>query len=265
MDRIYKYPRTPHLEGSRFQPGDEELDCLPFSQLAGRFIVVEEKLDGANSGISFDSAGSLLLQSRGHYLDGGARERQFGLLKTWASAHQQALWELLGDRYVLYGEWLYAKHTIFYDALPHYFFEFDMLDAQSGEFLATDRRHKLLQGSPLVSVPVLWSGEAKSLAHLQSLVRTSLYKSDEWRERLRETCHENKQKHELVQQQTDDSDLAEGLYLKVEENGRVVERYKFVRASFLQAVEESGGHWMERPILPNRLRAGSDLFSLAQQ
>ena len=79
MERIYKYPRTHHLEGSRFQPGDEELDCMPFDQIAGRFIVVEEKLDCANTGLSFDASGRLFLQSRGHFLDGGARERQFAL------------------------------------------------------------------------------------------------------------------------------------------------------------------------------------------
>ena len=260
MERIYKYPRTPHLEGSRLQPGDEDLASIPFREIAGRYIVVEEKLDGANSGISFDSGGRLFLQSRGHFLDGGGRERQFGLLKTWANIHQQALWDLLADRYVLYGEWLFAKHTIFYDALPHYFFEFDVLDTHTDEFLSTERRLELFDGSPLVSVPVLWSGKGISLDHLQSLVAHSLYKSSDWRERLRATCEEQKQKHELVTQQTDSSDLAEGLYIKVEENGRVVERYKFVRASFLQAVADSGGHWMDRPILPNQLRAGCELF-----
>ncbi|HEX4948478.1 MAG TPA: RNA ligase family protein [Blastocatellia bacterium] len=262
MERIYKYPRTHHLEGSRFQPGDEELDCIPFREIAGRFIVVEEKLDGANAGISFASDGRLFLQSRGHFLDGGARERQFALLKTWANIHQQTLWEVLADRYVLYGEWVFAKHTIFYDALPHYFFEFDVLDTRTGAFLSTERRRKMLHGSPLVSVPVLWSGEAKSLDHLQSLVAHSLYKSSDWRERLRTTCEENRQNHELIVQQTDGSDLAEGLYIKVEEHGRVIERYKFVRASFLQAVADSGGHWMDRPILPNQLRTGCDLFGV---
>jgi len=64
-----------------------------------------------------------------------ARERQFALFKTWATRRQQKLWESLADRYVLYGEWLYAKHTIFYEALPHYFFEVDLLDAETGEFL----------------------------------------------------------------------------------------------------------------------------------
>lgn len=259
--KLYKYPRTHHIEGSRLQPGDEDLDSVSFRQIKGRSILVEEKLDGANSGISFDNTGKQFLQSRGHFLDGGAREKQFGLLKTWASARQQKLYEILGDRYVMYGEWLYAKHTIFYDALPHYFFEFDLLDIHNGEFLSTSRRHDLLKNSPIVSVPVLWQGEAKSLEHLQSLLAHSLYKSKQWRENLTATCDEHHQYFEMVNKQTDISDLAEGLYVKVEENGRVVERYKFVRAGFLQAVSDSGSHWMDRPILPNQLRDDCDIFA----
>jgi hypothetical protein len=118
---MHKYPRTPHLEGSRLQPGDEDVDCIPFREIQGRHLVVEEKIDGANAAISFADDGRLLLQSRGHYLTGGPRERQFAPLKQWAAAHQDALRERLGARYVLYGEWAYAKHTIYYDALPHHF------------------------------------------------------------------------------------------------------------------------------------------------
>jgi hypothetical protein len=260
MDRIYKYPRTHHIEGSRLQEGDEDLDSMPFDSLKGRFIVVEEKLDGANSGISFDKDGTLLLQSRGHYLDGGARERQFALFKTWANAHKQALWALLSSRYILYGEWLFAKHTIFYDTLPHYFCEFDILDTANGEFLSTERRHAMLKSSPVVSVPVLWRGAAKSLKHLRAFINQSLYKSDRWRENLNEACQAKGQNIELVKMQTDDSDLMEGLYIKLEEGGQVVGRYKFVRASFLQAVFDSGSHWMDRPILANQLRTGCDIF-----
>ena len=29
---LKKYPRTPHLEGSRLQPGDENLSQAPFSK-----------------------------------------------------------------------------------------------------------------------------------------------------------------------------------------------------------------------------------------
>ena len=88
---IIKYPRTPHLAGSRLQPGDEDLSQVPFSCLAGRRLTVEEKVDGANSAVSFGPEGQLLLQSRGHYLTGGWRERHYALFKTWAQAHQGAL------------------------------------------------------------------------------------------------------------------------------------------------------------------------------
>jgi hypothetical protein len=40
----------------------------------------------------------------------------------------------------------------------------------------------------------------------------------------------------------------------------VTGRYKFVRAGFLQTVLDSGSHWMDRPLLPNRLRADVSLW-----
>ena len=98
---IIKYPRTPHIEGSRLQPGDEDLSQIPFDNIAGRHIVIEEKIDGANSALSFNPQGELLLQSRGHYLTGGCRERHYNLFKQWAGIHQPALWETLGCRYVM--------------------------------------------------------------------------------------------------------------------------------------------------------------------
>jgi len=52
----------------------------------------------------------------------------------------------------MYGEWLYAKHTIYYDQLPAYFLEFDVLDMQIGEFLSTARRRELLAGLPVAAV-----------------------------------------------------------------------------------------------------------------
>ena len=60
----------------------------------------------ANCGVSFGHGAELLLQSRGHYLAGGGRERQFGILKRWAAVHENALLERLADRYVMYGEWM---------------------------------------------------------------------------------------------------------------------------------------------------------------
>ena len=77
MERIYKYPRTRHIEGSRIQAGDEDLKNVRFEEIKGRFVVLEEKVDGANCGVSFDEDGTLMLQSRGHFLNGGYGERLF--------------------------------------------------------------------------------------------------------------------------------------------------------------------------------------------
>ncbi len=261
MERIRKYPRTPHLTGSKLQPGDEDLAAIPVADLLNEHVVVEEKIDGANSGLSFDADGQLWLQSRGHYLTGGPRERHFNLFKQWAHTHAHLFWEVLGDRYLVYGEWMYAKHTVFYDALPHYFLEFDVYDRQEGVFLSTERRRELLVSLPIVSVPVLWEGKVTRKVALESFMGPSLYKSVSWRASLESVCEGNNLDAALAAKQTDDSNQMEGLYLKVERDGQVVERFKYVRASFMQAIASSDGHWHDRPILPNQLAKGVDIFA----
>ncbi len=258
---IKKYPRTPHLEGSRLQPGDEALSQVPFSDIAGRHIVAEEKCDGANSAVSFDRDGTLLLQSRGHYLTGGWRERHYDLFKRWASVHQEAFYGVLGSRYIMYGEWMYAKHTVYYDALPHYFLEFDVLDRETGRFLDTRTRHALLAPLPVVSVPVLAVGEFQDKSVLLALLRPSRYITGAHIEHLREDARLLSLDPDRQCRETDASDTMEGLYIKVEEGGQVADRLKFVRPSFTQAVDASQTHWLDRPIIPNRLsRPVEDLF-----
>ena len=258
---MFKYPRTRHLEGSRLQPGDHDLAAVAFAELAGQPLVVEEKLDGANAAVSFAPDGTLLLQSRGHYLTGGERERHFALFKTWAAAHAHRLRPVLGARYVMYGEWLYAKHTIFYDRLPHYFLEFDLLDVESGHFLSTPRRRALLAGLPVASVPVLHAGAFSRLDALTALVGPSLYKRASWRDSLRAAAAERGLDVARALDETDASDAMEGLYIKHEDDQRVLARYKWIRPGFLTAVVDSGTHWLARPIIPNRLADGVDLFA----
>lgn len=250
---IIKYPRTPHLEGSRLQPGDEDLSQIPFRQIAGRNLVVEEKCDGANSAVSFSTSGQFLLQSRGHYLTGGWRERHYNLMKQWASAHRDAFYQVLGSRYVMYGEWMYAKHSVFYDALPGYFLEFDILDRERGVFLDTPSRRKLTEKLSVTSVPVLAQGRFTKKDDLLSLLGPSRFITPKKTERLRQVCVQNGLDPERQIRETDPSDRMEGLYLKVEEEGIVTERLKYVRASFAQQVDESGTHWLDRPIVPNLL------------
>jgi hypothetical protein len=262
VDTIIKYPRTRHIEGSGLQKGDHDLNVVPFIDVRGKFLVIEEKVDGANTGISFDENGTLRLQCRGHFLMGGPGEEQFGLFKTWAQCHQDWLFDILEDRYILYGEWMFAKHTVFYDALPHYFMEFDIYDRETEDFLSTERRHEMLAGRPVVSVPVLQTGTVTKIKEINDWVRPSLYKTVHWRESLRAAAASVGSDPDFVlTRETDDTDLSEGLYIKWEEDGKVIERYKWVRRDFLNAILDSGTHWKERPLIKNGLQADVDLYT----
>jgi hypothetical protein len=260
METLHKFPRTPHLSGSRVQPGDESLEIVDVRELLGQFVVVAEKVDGANAAISFGPGGELCLQSRGHFLTGGPRERQFDLFKAWAARFATELYVVLGSRYVLYGEWVFAKHTIFYDQLPHYFLAFDVLDTEAMRFLSASRRNCLLDGSPVCTVPVVWSGKLTNISLLTSCLGPSKLKSPQWKQHLGEQCQVEGLDEATVRRETDSTSLMEGLYVKVESTDDVEARYKLVRGSFLTTVMQSESHWMDRPILPNRLREGTDLF-----
>lgn len=261
---IIKYPRTPHIQGSRLQVGDEDLSQVPFSHILNRHIVIEEKIDGANSAISFDGDGNLLLQSRGHYLSLSVdeyRERHYNPLKRWAKANQDIFFDVLSDRYVMYGEWMYAKHTVFYDALPHYFMEFDIYDREKKEFLDTKRRREMTEKMGIVSsVPVIGEGFYTKKEDILSLIGHSNYITDNHIENLREISRMHGLDVERQVNETDNSTTMEGLYIKLEEDGVVKERFKFVRREFVQQILASNSHWQSRPIVPNKLKEGVEFY-----
>lgn len=289
---ILKYPRTPHIETSRLQEGDEDCGHVPYSRIAGRYAVIEEKIDAANSASSFSPGGELLLQSRGHYLLGGDSERQFGLFKRWAAAHENRLLDLLEDRYVMYGEWAHKKHSVFYDNLPAFFNEFDIWDRSREVFLSTVARHQMLRAVPVLPVPVLyrgilpprltdlfellkqsrtrqsrWDSEGPielspvRAAHLGRSLYHSLGKTEQWREAFEQTVQRAGYDLEKCWSQADASDKPEGLYIKIEEDDRVVERYKWVRSDFVQTILESKIHHSKQPFVPNGLAPGVDIFA----
>lgn len=263
-DGLLKYPRTPHLEGSRLQAGDSAHDQLPLASLSGAHVVLEEKMDGANCGVSFSQGAELRLQSRGHFLTGGSRERHFNRFKQWAAAHEAALFDVLGTRFIMFGEWMGAKHAMYYDALPHLFLEFDIFDREDRVFLSTPRRHALLAGLPVVSVPVVHEGEAPPTpAALVARMGPSLGRTPHWRQSLAEQARRQGLDADRVLGQTDPDDRIEGFYGKVEDDERVLSRFKFIRASFTQAILDTGEHWQSRPIVPNALRPGVDIFAPA--
>lgn len=263
MEKIFKYPRTLHLTGSKIQKGDENLNTIDFSQIKNKHIVIEEKVDGANCGISFDFNGKMYLQSRGHFLNGGYKEKQFDLFKMWANTYKRQLYTLLSNRYVIYGEWLYAKHTIYYDNLPHYFMEFDIYDKLENKFLSTSKRKQLLKDYKfIVSVLVLFEGKVNKFEDVTKYICNSNFKTINWFDNLRTTCEDLNLSFDIAKNQTDKLNFMEGLYIKLEDENQVLLRCKYIRESFINTILDSETHWADRSIIPNKLNAKFDESSI---
>jgi len=241
-DDFTKYPRTPHLFGSRGTDDDKHLgqeESLEF--IADSSLIVEEKLDGANVGIHLTSAGRLVLQCRGHEITTGMHA-QYDLFKQWTMGKRTILEAMLEHRFILFGEWMYARHSVHYRRLPHYFLEFDIYDKQRQVFLDLASRVKKLEGTGIVTVPVIHRGPTTA-DQLRNLIGPSRFDS---------------QFENPLTGRTDN--LMEGLYLRTEANGGVTGRAKFVRVEFLEKVKQSD-HWQHQPVVPNLLGPSAEICS----
>src|SRR5260370_41439099 len=139
--------------------------------------------------------------------------------------------------------------------------EFDIYNKDMDVCLSTEGRRAFLAALPfVVSVKVLYEGQVSGAPQLVDMVGPSHFISERHLERLHTLCQEKRLNVVQVLKETDSSSLMEGLYLKVEEDGIVQERYKYIRKSFLQTVFDSESHWMDRPLLPNCLKPGTTLF-----
>lgn len=237
-----KYPRTPHLFGSKGTDDDKHLGEAESTRfIADASLIVEEKIDGTNVGLHFSDDGAMVLQCRGHHITEGMHP-QYDLFKQWAAVKRPVLEDRLKNRFILFGEWLYARHSVFYRRLPHYFFEFDIYDKQAQVFLDLKRRLRLLEGTGIQTVPVIHTGSLKR-SDLERQIGPSLFDS---------------QFDNPLTKRTDN--LMEGLYLRTEANGVVTGRAKFVRPEFVEKIKQST-HWQHQAMVPNELADGVDIWS----
>lgn len=241
-DDFVKYPRTPHLFGSRGTDDDKHLSAEESARfIADPSLIVEEKLDGTNVGIHFTSAGRMVLQCRGHEITSGMHP-QYDLFKQWTMGNRAVFEIVLEDRFILFGEWLYARHSVHYRTLPHYFFEFDIYDKRAELFLDLASRLAMLEGSGIRTVPIVHRGAVEA-DELHGLIGPSAYDS----------AFENP-----LTGRTDN--LMEGLYLRTEAAGRVTGRAKLVRPEFVEKVKLSE-HWQHQAMVPNLLAEGAEIWS----
>jgi hypothetical protein len=217
----------------------DERESLRF--IADESLIVEEKIDGTNVGLHFSQASELVLQCRGHLINEGTHP-QYDLFKQWAAVKRRALEECLEDRYILFGEWVYARHSIHYRQLAHYFFEFDIYDKADAVFLDLARRSEILEGTGIQTVPVLHQGSIDQI-QLERLIGPSAYDSHFENPRTNRPDH-----------------LMEGLYLRTEALGVVTGRAKLVRPEFVEKIKQSE-HWQHQQMVPNLLADGVSIWT----
>jgi atypical dual specificity phosphatase len=177
---LFKFPRTKHLfdaggsgvsrDDLLMDPGEEGVFYSRCSKGRGKgksskgasgkgvAVAMEEKVDGANLGLSMDKDTlQFKVQNRSHYIN-SKTHRQFGSLDSWLSEHSEGLYKILGSepgRHVLFGEWVYATHSIAYTRLPDYFLAFDVYDLKVEKFLSWRERNKRLKGTGIHPVRLI--------------------------------------------------------------------------------------------------------------
>jgi ATP-dependent RNA circularization protein (DNA/RNA ligase family) len=185
-------------------------------------VVIEEKIDGANLGISLGSNGELRAQNRGQYL-AHPSSGQFARLAAWEEQHSEAIRSALGFDLMIFGEWAAARHSLAYDALPDWFLMFDVYDRRVKKFWSTLRRDELARKMKLSVVPVL-SRRKVSFEELMAMVSVECSRYS--------------------------PALREGLIVRRESKDWCDFRAKLVRPQFIQQIDE---HWRHRRIEWNRL------------
>lgn len=224
MIDFFKFPRTPHLF---VVAGLEIRDDKVFSErecdsFLNNTIILEEKVDGANIGISLSNSGELLIQNRGNYIF-PASHPQFRLFEDWTYSRLALFQKYVSSDFIVFGEWCYAKHSIQYTSLPDWFLGFDVYDKKNKVFLNCEQRNHLLEKINIEIIP-RFGKDKYSKPDLEKLL-----------DQLKSNFY---------------SGSVEGIYLRLEDSEKLVKRAKIVNKQFIQGIKE---HWSKQELTINKI------------
>lgn len=226
MTEFFRFPRTPHLVwlGKDEGRGDKVLSPDEAAKLLSDVVLVEEKVDGANVGLSISNTGVLRAQNRGAYIERQTCHPQFKPFFRWVDARQHSLTETLDPNLILFGEWCYAVHSVRYTKLPDWFLAFDVFDRRRDEFWNASRRDQLTDAIGLSRVPKVAQGRF-DVSSIVGMLGTSQLSNGP----------------------------AEGVYVRRDDDTHLVARAKVVRPEFVQQIDS---HWSGHSIQTNQLLSG---------
>lgn len=219
MSEFFRFPNTPHLLwlGQGLPRDDKILSNQEIATLLQDEVLIEEKLDGANLGISLDNQNELRAQNRGQYLP-QPFSGQFSRLNSWLGQHGEILKQTLTPELILFGEWCAARHSLDYNQLPDWFLLFDVYDRKAGRFWSVERRNALAQALNFTTVPLL--------KHTRIT-----------RDQLVELLDDTQSRYR--------NGKVEGIVIRSDSPLWCENRAKLVNREFVQAIED---HWRSRAI-----------------
>ena len=220
---IHKFPRTQHIFNIGGASVDDRiLSTFDYDQIMNdNNVFIAEKVDGAQLGISLDENYKIIIQNRSHYVNSKSHS-QFEKLDKWVLDHSDALYGILDNDTILFGEWLYAKHSIAYNNLPDYFLAFDLYNKKKKLFYNRNILVDKLKDTTINYVREMYIGKIKDRNQLLKMI-------------------EEKSNY------TDGS--VEGIYLKIFEGDYIKSRCKLVRNDFISGND----HWAKYNIQKNTL------------
>jgi hypothetical protein len=146
---VVKYPKTLYLDISP-QPPDDSLPILPSATFTGFPLILTIKMDGGNCVLTHEGIGA----RNGQY----ANHPSFSMLKAMSAAFRF----VIPKTYRIFGEWLYAKHTIHYIedlALSTYLQLFAIYDTARRLWLGWDEVERMANLIPgAATTPVVDQG-----------------------------------------------------------------------------------------------------------
>lgn len=224
MSEFFRFPHTPHLAwlGTGQPRDDKVLSTKDVEELLNGEVLVEEKLDGANLGLSLDDADQIRIQNRGQYLE-SPYQGQFSRLSSWLGMHEVPLRNTLTPNLILFGEWCAARHSLDYSELPDWFLGFDVYDRTTDRFWSSNRRNDLFESLGIPIVPECF----KRHTNLNDLTELLVQRPSAFRK-----------------------GPMEGIIVRSESENWLTARAKLVRSDFTQSIDE---HWSKRRIEWNQL------------
>ena len=206
------YPRIPHLDKAISNMTHD--DILTESEFDFPLEAwVQEKVDGANMGVSWTSGP--VLRNRNNILKKGYIEKgtpaklQFRPAWNWIHENGKDIRNIskeLMTPVTIYGEWMLAKHSLEYDKLPDWFLAYDIYLPEERKFLSPEAFENIMSETKINFI----KSEKVTFNDISDVVKWS-EKPSEYRKGIRE-----------------------GIVIKTSSNGYLDDSFKVVNRYFVR-------------------------------